>query len=495
MPGPDLRQKRGRSFSLSLSALSGRRFCSPSIIICISWLGTAPPIFGNLSYGDPASPGHSGTLCSSRVCSLCGGILSLLLVQSLVSLITAGLILSLFLRRFRFRSVAVVFTLLFCFWPWVHFYTNVVLAETLAILWIALLMHGILVVGAGGRRAFAVGLVLALAVLTRSVLVIIFPLALLWIGWRWGRTGLHRLLMPVICALGFLVLVGPYAAGIRLLYGQWGITHFSGWALFGLTGQWTDIASLDDPEVRRIFESAPLPMSELAPGEIRWSSDSPAQLLLKRMDEKASRPPLDRDRLLGAVSNRKWRVLWTEVVGREPHPWVLTDRILLDLAMANISRHPYRYVESIAVGLRTFFLWGGEHPKYFSSIREARELGISPTDPSLSGALAAFRSRGESYAMPETGGWCLAPARVAYKLRPLFLLPIVVGFVLLRRQLLKRDDLLVALLSLLCLALFTAAVTEVYDRYTVPALVPLILAGAAATDGLIARWKDTSRGG
>ncbi|MBM3321041.1 MAG: glycosyltransferase family 39 protein [Candidatus Eisenbacteria bacterium] len=333
-------------------------------------------------------------------------------LQACLALLASFVLFRAVRARFRSAFAAVGTFVLLVLWPWSAFYEKTILAESVTLLPLALSF--LLLIGSRRPEAcFLSGVCLGLGALVRPVLLSVVPVGLLWILGKERREDPARLLrLGGALLAGLLILTAPYAAGIRVLSGAWGIAHFDGWTLFGLTGGHLEVENIRDPEVREVFLSWPSDPADLSPAERMWSEKSPVKGLLRHYKEKSGGSDAFAAEMKEHLAHRRWGSAARRAFSREPTEWVRTNQALRKTARDTVLDHPGAYLAAVLQGISVFFVRGGEHRRYFQSpetaehpfaVADARSLG------SLERSLRAWNSKWE---WPRNAGGGGDPARV-----------------------------------------------------------------------------------
>jgi 4-amino-4-deoxy-L-arabinose transferase-like glycosyltransferase len=182
----------------------------------LSWWPPGYPFFLGLVY-EIAGPDHRAVV----------------FLQVLMGTVVCALVFAIGQRAFD-RRVGLVSALLVAINPTYIFTTNLIASENLFVLWMALAIWLALRPWRGRREPFLLGVVLALAALTRGVALLLLPLFLFWIrartraaddffathlGWRRQAAWLFA---------GFLLLIAPWSVRNVLVVGPALVSHGGG---------------------------------------------------------------------------------------------------------------------------------------------------------------------------------------------------------------------------------------------------------------------------
>jgi hypothetical protein len=301
------------------------------------------------------------------------------------------------------------------------------------------------------------------------------------------RTPRRRLADTTLLLVGIALLLVPYAGGNRLLRGAFVVTAFDGWTLFGTVGEHVEVEGIEDPIVREVFETHRDALTALSPSALRWSPQSPATQLDRRYREGYVdidvRARLRRDGIGTTLA-----ALWDQPL----HPEIRANRALRRIARRTVRDHPAAYARGALSRFGAYWLGRERTPSHFQSLAGTGPEEVNFRLPKLRGLLT---TRFETDVPPSGSGVLLAARYVAYDLRILLLLPVLVALVAAVRS--RRWDgptriVVGSVLLALSLSAGTAAVAEIYDRYTVVTDVLLLVAAAAAIARLGAQATGAS---
>ncbi|UCE02632.1 MAG: glycosyltransferase family 39 protein [Candidatus Latescibacterota bacterium] len=182
----------------------------------LSWWPPGYPFFLGLVY-EIAGPDHRAVV----------------FLQVLIGTVVCALVLAIGQRAYD-RRVGLASALLVAVNPTYIFTTNLIASENLFALWLSISIWLALRPWRGRREPFLLGVVLALAALTRGVALLLLPLGLLWI-----RTRTRAADEPVATRLawrpqaawllaGFLLLIAPWSVRNALVVGPALVSHGGG---------------------------------------------------------------------------------------------------------------------------------------------------------------------------------------------------------------------------------------------------------------------------
>jgi 4-amino-4-deoxy-L-arabinose transferase-like glycosyltransferase len=435
----------------------------PAVFFSDSWAYLGAAYGGDPIAAMPDRP--SGYPADIHLITIFGRDLGLLtIVQHLAGLAIAVLLYALCLRLGVRKWLATVAAAVVVLDSYLLTLEQTPMPEVLTALVLLLCVHLAITRNRGALMLAGAGLLLAVAVLMRTSIVFVLPVALVYL--LWARRPLPQIALAVVCLALPLLAYGSWYQGKT---GAFGLSSADGWFLYGRVGE---IANCGDAKIPK----AARPLC------VRSDSDRHGGALYHIWDTRSVAV-----RTFGYMASRGW----------PEH--LKTNKILKDFAIAIIRDRPVLYGRVVAGDSLRFFEPGvgsrggsdvalklparPEDRPLNLSARKQFAPGFQPRVAAPAGALRAYQS---IFHVPR---WLLAGLVLATFVA---LLAALVGRG--RFAFPQRREAFLLVGGGVAVLVGSAATSEFVLRYLIP-VVPLLLAGGFASAEALVRapWRELVR--